>query len=241
MLKFFRKIRQNLLSENSFSKYLLYALGEIILVVIGILIALQINNWNENRKLSQSEIVYLKGIKNDLTQDTLVLSSVILFHKKRLARIIAQDTSIELSFSEIIGELPRVTPTEKIEYFFQTDRPYRPKMSSYNSLISEGRASIISNKELYNEIQKIYEDDVQALNRISEGIWDKNNELGTKHAYEIKYEDFGSPVQIANKVILADLYNYFRIINFYTLQVVLMKKQIEAVIHLLEEECQRLE
>ncbi|NNC50522.1 MAG: hypothetical protein HKN51_05370 [Saprospiraceae bacterium] len=50
MIKFFRKIRQKMLTENKFSKYLLYAIGEIILVVIGILIALQINNWNENRK-----------------------------------------------------------------------------------------------------------------------------------------------------------------------------------------------
>jgi hypothetical protein len=55
MIKFFRKIRQNLLVENRFNKpaspagrYLLYAIGEIILVVIGILIALQINNWNEH-------------------------------------------------------------------------------------------------------------------------------------------------------------------------------------------------
>ena len=50
MIKFFRKIRQKLLSENKFSKYFIYAIGEIILVVIGILIALQVNNWNEERK-----------------------------------------------------------------------------------------------------------------------------------------------------------------------------------------------
>jgi len=50
MIKFFRKIRRQLLTENRFSKYLLYAIGEIVLVVIGILIALQINIWNENRK-----------------------------------------------------------------------------------------------------------------------------------------------------------------------------------------------
>ena len=50
MIKFFRKIRQNLLVENKTGKYLKYAIGEIVLVVIGILIALQINNWNENRK-----------------------------------------------------------------------------------------------------------------------------------------------------------------------------------------------
>ena len=50
MIKFFRKIRQRLLTENKFSKYLLYAIGEIVLVVIGILIALSINNWNEEQK-----------------------------------------------------------------------------------------------------------------------------------------------------------------------------------------------
>jgi hypothetical protein len=56
MIKFFRKIRQRLLSENKFSKYLIYAIGEIILDVIGILIALSINNWNENRKIKNLEI-----------------------------------------------------------------------------------------------------------------------------------------------------------------------------------------
>ncbi|MBT8297716.1 MAG: hypothetical protein KJO52_05225 [Maribacter sp.] len=50
MIKFFRNIRKKLLTENKFSKYLIYAIGEIFLVVLGILIALQINNWNENRK-----------------------------------------------------------------------------------------------------------------------------------------------------------------------------------------------
>jgi len=55
MIKFFRKIRQQLLTENKFSKYLLYAIGEIVLVVIGILIALQINNWNIERLLIEKE------------------------------------------------------------------------------------------------------------------------------------------------------------------------------------------
>ena len=61
MIKFFRKIRQNLLSEGKTGKYLKYAIGEIILVVIGILIALSINNWNENQKLRNQEITYLNN------------------------------------------------------------------------------------------------------------------------------------------------------------------------------------
>lgn len=55
MLVFFRKIRQKLLSQNRVTQYLAYAIGEIILVVIGILIALQVNNWNENRKNGEIE------------------------------------------------------------------------------------------------------------------------------------------------------------------------------------------
>jgi len=66
MIKFFRRIRQRLLSENKFSKYLLYAIGEIVLVVIGILIALQINNWNEQKKTKEFEHQILKDISNSL-------------------------------------------------------------------------------------------------------------------------------------------------------------------------------
>ncbi|APX99918.1 DUF6090 family protein [Lacinutrix venerupis] len=80
MIKFFRKIRQNLLSENKFSKYLIYAIGEIVLVVIGILIALQINNWNENRK-QQAEItdIYTQ-IVLDLDNDIDEFSNTIKYY-----------------------------------------------------------------------------------------------------------------------------------------------------------------
>ena len=55
MIKFFRTIRQKLLSEGNTGKYLKYAIGEILLVVIGILIALQVNTWNEKRKLKSGD------------------------------------------------------------------------------------------------------------------------------------------------------------------------------------------
>jgi len=65
MIKFFRLIWQQLLTQNKFTNYLIYAIGEIILVVIGILIALQINNSNEYRKDRQTEAVYLKELLED--------------------------------------------------------------------------------------------------------------------------------------------------------------------------------
>ncbi|WP_242095170.1 DUF6090 family protein [Aestuariivivens sediminicola] len=69
MIKFFRNIRQQLLSRNRFSKYLLYAIGEIVLVVVGILIALQVNNWNEQRKRHKLKDVYKRALIEDLEKD----------------------------------------------------------------------------------------------------------------------------------------------------------------------------
>ena len=69
MIKFFRRIRQRLLTENKFSKYLLYAIGEIVLVVIGILIALQINNWNQQQINDAKIKSILKEIQQDLVID----------------------------------------------------------------------------------------------------------------------------------------------------------------------------
>ena len=65
MIKIFRRFRHKLLSENKLSKYLIYALGEIVLVVIGILIALQINNLNEQRIQKNLEQNYLRSLKKE--------------------------------------------------------------------------------------------------------------------------------------------------------------------------------
>lgn len=82
MIKFFRRLRQKLLSENKFSKYLLYAVGEIVLVVIGILIALQINNWNEKRKAKELEKEILIQFKEDLSGDIESIGRVEFWMQK---------------------------------------------------------------------------------------------------------------------------------------------------------------
>ena len=66
MINFFKKIRKKLLSKNKLGSYVIYAVGEIILVVVGILIALQINNWNESRKQRLHEIELVKLLITDL-------------------------------------------------------------------------------------------------------------------------------------------------------------------------------
>jgi uncharacterized membrane protein YraQ (UPF0718 family) len=82
MIKFFRKIRQNLLMENKTGKYFKYAIGEIVLVVIGILIALSINNWNEVRKNNTKEQQILTQLKDEYTTNLLQLEQKITNRKK---------------------------------------------------------------------------------------------------------------------------------------------------------------
>ncbi|WP_143064722.1 DUF6090 family protein [Hyunsoonleella jejuensis] len=93
MMKFFRKIRQNLLSEGKTAKYFKYAIGEIILVMIGILLALQVNNWNNERLAEKQMRSFLHGIINDLKSDTLQFENRIQIfnnlkeHKKTLLQL----------------------------------------------------------------------------------------------------------------------------------------------------------
>jgi len=77
MIKFFRKIRQNMIKENRTSKYLLYAIGEIVLVVIGILIALSINNWNEEQKENNQERFILNKLSVDIKTDVITIERSI--------------------------------------------------------------------------------------------------------------------------------------------------------------------
>ena len=81
MIKFFRKIRQNQIMENKTAKYFKYAIGEIVLVVIGILIALSINNWSESKKQQNEFNNILNTIQQDLERDTLVAGAIIKYYK----------------------------------------------------------------------------------------------------------------------------------------------------------------
>lgn len=79
MIKFFRNIRKSLLIANKTSKYLKYAIGEIALVMIGILLALQVNNWNENRLLKKSELKILQQLNIDLRTNLDELQGIYAF------------------------------------------------------------------------------------------------------------------------------------------------------------------
>ena len=87
MIKFFRKIRLKLLSQNKLGKYLLYAVGEIVLVMVGILLALQVNNWNEQRKNTIQEEQILKELVINLQTNLEEFERNIKIQKNRIRHI----------------------------------------------------------------------------------------------------------------------------------------------------------
>jgi len=148
MIKFFRKIRQKMLTENKFGKYLTYAIGEIILVVIGILIALSINNWNNNNQLEELERKYLTEIRNSLKSDLPDINFNIDFNESRLKsnEIVLQYLNREIDYSDSLkfhfGNLIFTTRT-------------LPNTSAYENLKSRG-LEIITNDTLRQNITSLY-------------------------------------------------------------------------------------
>jgi len=143
MIKFFRTIRQRLLRENSFGRYLMYAIGEIVLVVIGILIALQINNWNEQQKKLAKEQLYLTGMKLDF-QDT----------KRELERVIGKTDRVrKLTYTLLsMDKAERETTSSQVmDSLIVRSTGYTIFMTSQatiRDLIGSGNLDLITNDTL---------------------------------------------------------------------------------------------
>ena len=152
MIKFFRKIRQQLVTENKFSKYILYAIGEIILVVIGILIALSINNQNEARKERVQETVILKQLLGDFNSNLEQLDQKISFRKDFM-------NSSKQLFNLI--DNPDLRHKDSIDNHIAKTMPYATFDPIFNDLASSGELSLIKNTILK-----------QALTRWSSNIMD---------------------------------------------------------------------
>tara|TARA_R110002072_G_scaffold22615_1_gene79207 strand:+ start:24858 stop:25613 length:756 start_codon:yes stop_codon:yes gene_type:complete len=153
MIKFFRHIRQRLIGENRFSKYLLYAIGEIILVVIGILIALQINNWNENRKSAKQENLYLKRLLSENKEDINTFKSNITDLKKGIETI--ENLSKALNTNET-SERELIAAANDFFGYGSIYPIFTSSTSTFDDLSSTGNLKDIKNSELRDQLVKHY-------------------------------------------------------------------------------------
>ena len=144
MINFLRRIRRNLLSENKGSIYLIYAIGEVVLVVFGILIAFQIDNWNENKELRNTEQQYLFALKEEFNFNKVELETVIYQNKK--------NTDSALKIVDNTGpEKPQLTEVEfgiLATNSLSEEIQFNPSQGVLNAIISSGQLVIFNSQEL---------------------------------------------------------------------------------------------
>ncbi len=157
MIKFFRRIRQRLLTENKpaspAGRYLLYAIGEIVLVVIGILIALQINNNNEARKLRQQELHYLENLKTDLELNIVELNE---YTKARNSQIESANIVLEHFEGKPLTDLNDFAFHTTNIYIWQK---FTQQDNTFQELVNSGNLALISNDSIKNgllNLQALY-------------------------------------------------------------------------------------
>ena len=187
MVNIFQKIRKQLFSKNKVSQYLLYAIGEIILVVLGILIALKINNINTNKVNEQLEVNYLSAISDNLGEDILDLEerlakdSLHLTAYTQLIQAFSVDSikSNELALKFIIHN------SAVINYF-------NPQNSVFEEMKSSGKLNLITGEALRFAILEYYNQSNKVV--ASQKV---NNQyiLENKQASIDKYLDMNSLVE----------------------------------------------
>jgi len=192
VISFFRKIRKQLAAENKVMAYLRYAIGEILLVVIGILIALQVNNWNENRKEHLIEIKYLKNLKHDLQSD----STDLVYYK-----------NIRVGQANAARELIELAKTKNVSDVFKLDSLYTtvalwwefvPNNNTFEELRSSGNLKLIQNDSIKNlllDLNKENEDLISGRNHMRR---EYENYLYDQKNNQVNFLAVNDPEQIKN-------------------------------------------
>ncbi len=188
MIQLFRKIRQNLLQQNRITQYLAYAVGEIFLVVIGILIALSINNWNENRKNNGIRKSFIENLIIDLNNDIENLEALSRINTNAEIEGFYLDSFLQNTLIEI--DTLRLANSIVLSGYV----PNRSIISStYNDLINSNNINLLNDVKLKRLLDEYYVENLwfEFLNqRILKTIWyDYRDEMSKFHNPRL-YQDF---------------------------------------------------
>lgn len=152
MIPFFRKIRKKMADDNKPIKYLRYAIGEIVLVMIGILLALQVNNWNQNRIKLNESIIHLKSLKSDLEVDTIYFNQ-----QKREAQ--KQVDNYRIFFKKSYETQNNIEEaTELIDLAYPLTNYLQVQNSTFSEMMNAGKLNDMTNEELKSSIVALYRD-----------------------------------------------------------------------------------
>ena len=178
MIKFFRKIKRDLLSQGNTGGYIKYAIGEIILVVIGILIAIQVNNWYieyENRNLEKQ---YLSGLITDMRVDSVAIANIKLQSDEQVRRK-------RKLYRYLEGQ---AFPNDSIAYYFTMQWGmsvnFNPITTTFDELTSTGRISVIQDPEIRKKIITIY-NTYETFNNGGLGYYERHRAELRKLAFKV--------------------------------------------------------
>tara|TARA_R110001632_G_scaffold229662_1_gene366216 strand:+ start:2114 stop:2908 length:795 start_codon:yes stop_codon:yes gene_type:complete len=154
MIKFFRKIRQKLIDEKRFGKYLIYAIGEILLVVIGIIIAVSLGEWRQQVNDKNEVLTYYNNLIVDLQQDKTQLNELIQVYEKSSAALVTEINKLQLdgynqdSLYKGFSNWNVYTSASK----------FKPQIAIYSEIVSNGKLKLINEKSLKAHLLKLYTD-----------------------------------------------------------------------------------
>jgi Family of unknown function (DUF6090) len=213
MIRLFRNIRQKLASENKVMAYLRYAIGEILLVMIGILLALQVNNWNELRKQSIAETEFLEGVKKDLTQDKEYIQLVL---KQMHPRLEVFDQLNNLELSKTLNKNINLIDSLLQIYFSPGERTFYPVSGSYQSAVSGNELNNFKNKEIISSIIKLYNSTYSRLIDNGKMLDDRWAYLRRKYIHESRIGNFHFKDNARFSEILDDMYFHYLEVQWYS-------------------------
>ena len=213
MTRIFRNIRQKLASENKVMAYLRYAIGEILLVMIGILLALQVNNWNELRKQGIAETEFIEGVKKDLAQDKNYIDFIL---EKTAPKIEAFELLNKNDFLKIHSDNKNLVDS-LLRIYFSTEgaRTFYPVSGSFQSALSGNVLNNYKNKEITGSLIKLYNSTYSRLLDNGNTLDNRWDYLRKKYIHEYRTGNFRVMDNNRFSEIMDDLYYHYLMLQWY--------------------------
>lgn len=250
MISLFRKIRQKLLAQSRITRYLTYAIGEIFLVSIGILIALQANNWNEQRKSKIQELELLKSLKIELERDLSDIDLNVSIQKRVMAsgNLLLQKMEEDAPYSDSLAI-----------HFSRTMLPtnFLHSTSTFETIKSKG-VDLISNLKVRNKTIEVFDSHYKFFLQEQSGFHDfmqfglmnifpgRFTESYSYDLYSTNYEGKLTPVNFSDLAQDGEFLYFFksylnRNMVFVEVNYGSLRAQVTLLLDLLEEEIKKLE
>jgi len=150
-MKLFQKIRQTLIKEGNLKRYVLYAIGEILLVMIGISLAFQLNNWNDNRIKSNTEISYYQNIQDQIADDKALVLEQIDFNNRYMTQFNYANEILETNDRTRMDTLGLIV--RNLTQYSDFDK----KGNIYETLVNSGEIKLLRNHAIVNSIRELEE------------------------------------------------------------------------------------